>query len=918
MQTKTKRTILSASLAFCCSVTGWAQDVIVDFKAEGQLTGQIETIAKGENVEFTFSGDKTGKRGVYIHGRYPSAYYLTITAPNDIAVIEYEIENLSGNADAKVTAGATPTVAPDGIRVWRGPAKSVTFTGADYNSFCITRLRLWFDAKDYNHDTAVWETQQGGGTGSEGDTFQFQADVDLTNDATDYSKRDRVYASVNILPTDGRGVPMAVVSDRKFQKTLQPYLEWKTQQGYDVKELYTDEVPTGLERQEKALALRQRLMAMEPRPAYVLLVGDSQEVPVFYGVTGNHASDCYYGEYTDDHYTDAYVGRFCASTTDELQWQLDKTKHMAMLSPSEGDWLKHSITINNVVSGIEAMNEAVVLSENYPKNFKDNVTQEMKASWTSTINTTINNGCSFVNYFGHGSIGSWNTSYFSNNASQLENKGRYPVVLSMTCQAGTFDLTCLAEAFMRKREAGAVAVVAASRDSYANDNNVIFRGTKSTTKAASIGMLRSLFPSVGCDLSQRARTIGQAMDIGMIGVARSILADYTIASEMYNLLGDPTYQPYITTPKTNRLSASSYNITTGRNVVVTTVPDAMVCLSQGRTVIAAGVADVQGKATLHVPAATTLSGECTLYTSAPGYNDLSRKVTLSAGSGTDELLATEAAKVAPNVTHTDVISLATVGDAVQNNWTGQQTFSGSSSAAQYAIVATTEKQEYKGPQMHWVDTNAPAAGIFLRNKYEQCSIITTRPGGKARTVSVDWLYPTGLAEVIGVYGSHTPYNSTKDAWEGNRQGEPLGELVKGLNNTLTIDGDYEYLLFRVEDSREFGNAEQLNVFFKSISIGWETELLQCAKPEIAFEDGQFSFDCATKNATFNYGIAPAETTGKFVLTVTAEADGFKPSAPATLTIDASELAKVGGDINADGTISIADVVKLINSLTTKK
>lgn len=914
-KTQIQAFLFALALTSAYSTQTWAQDVIVDFQKEAQFTGKDETIAKGDNITFTFVGD-VNKKGasIYGNGSWASIYYLTVSAPRNIAVIEYEVEISRNKTDNVAVSVGEMNQLMDHTWVWKGSAKSITFTGgATTTNFCITRMRFWYDEKDYNHDTAIWESQQGG---DDGEDSPFKADIDLTNDNTDYTTKDRVYASVNIVPTDGHGVPMAVVSDRKFEQTLQPYLEWKTQQGYEVQELYTDEVPTGLERQQWALALRERLMAMDPRPAYVLLVGDSDEVPVFYGVSGDHASDFYYGEFTDDHFADAYVGRFCATTTDELQWQLDKTRHMAMLPPSEGEWLKHSITINDVTTDIAAMNDAVSLSKNYFKNFEGNVTEEMKASWGSTINTTINNGCSFVNYFGHGSINSWNNSYLTTTAGQLTNKNRYPVVLSMTCQTGTFDFSCLAESFMRKQEAGAVAVLAASRNSFATDNNSIFRGSEAGKKAASLGMFRSLFPCVGSELSQRARTIGQAMDIGMIAVARTFSADYNIASEMYNLFGDPTYQPYITTPKANKLSASSYNITAGRNVIVTTVPDAMVCLSQGRTVIAAAMADSQGKTTLHVPATTTLSGECTLYTSAPGYNDLSRKVTLTAGNGTDELLADEA-KAAPAVTHTDVISLATVGDAVQNTWIGQQSFNGSSSKAQYAIVATTEKQEYSSGRQRWLNSDAPFAGIFLRNKYNICSLITTRTGGKARTVSVDWLYPTGLAEVIGVYGSTTAYSSTEQAWNGG-QGKKLGELIKGVNNSLTIDGDYEYLLFRAEDSREYGDEEQFNVFIKSLSIGWEADVPQCATPQIAFSDGEFQFKCATSGATYSYGIAPSTTdSSSFILTVCATAPGYAPSEKATLVIDENELVKVGGDIDENGTINITDITKLIKNLNNK-
>lgn len=921
MRIKTKRILLSASLAFCCSVAGWAQDVFVDFVKEGTANSNRQTLIKDGNVSFDFVASGYEPFGAYFYKDW-NTYQMTITSPRPIAVIEYQIAiKSSKTADLGASTGTISTKDAE-TRVWRGSASTIKFVGnSDYTNFSISRLRLWFNAADYNPDVS-WDA-------AENTKNPYEANVNLAEDDTDYSQKDRLYVPVNVLPRDGHGVPMAVVSNRKFQQTLQPYLEWKTQQGYEVQELYTDQLP-GKRGAELAHAIRERLMAMDPRPAYVLLVGDVDEVPSF---PGSGPADLYYGEYTDDYYADAYVGRFSASNVEQLQPQLDKTRYMAFLSPNEGEWLKHSLTVDDITPEISVMDPAAALSLNYPLNFEDNTSQKTETTWSESINTIINNGCSYVSYFGHGGPGMWNGNYSNSNVNSLNNRNKYPVVFSITCHAGNFAFSqpCLAEAFMQRKEAGAVAVIAASRPSRSDSNYRLFFGENMSNQTTGIGMLRSLFPCVGADPSQRARTIGQALEVGMLAVARKIRDDFYDNTEMYNLLGDPTYQPYITTPKANKLSSSSYNIKAGQNVTVTTVPDAMVCLSKGRTVIAAAMAGTDGKAVLHVPAATTLSGDCTLYTSAPGYNDLSRIVTLSAGNGTEEQLD-GTTKAEPRITHTDVISLATAGGAISKEWNGQQTIASSTSSARYLICAVNEQSTYADEitgYRHWLNTSAPAEGIFLRNKYDYCSLVTTSSPGKARRVSIDWLHPTGQGEVIGVYGSNTPYTSTDEAWP-NAQGKKLGELVKGCNDELIIDGDCSYLLFRAEPSRELGAAEQVNVYIKSLTIGWEANLPQCAKPQIALEDGKFRFNCSTPNATYNYGVAPAQTarplgdegdacsSKKFVLTVTAEADGYKPSAAATLTFDGRELAKLSGDLDANGTLSITDVVKLINTLSPKK
>lgn len=902
----------------CLGTSSLAQDIIVvDFLSEPRFTGLEETIVKGDNVTFKFIGDNS-MNGAYLSGgRWVSVYNMKISAPRSIAVIEYQ------TITTKSTKNDIPSVSTGNISksgdtwVWKPNSSSVTLMGNadDANaSFCVTRMRLWFNESEYKEGTA-WET-----SGSEGgdDAHPYTYNVDFSNDDTDYDKMDRLYSSVNVLPVDGKGVPMAVVSDRKFQSILQPYLKWKTQQGYQVTELYTDTI-SGKRGTELAFALREKLMAMNPRPSYVLLVGDVAQVPAFTGITGSmlHNTDYYYGEYTGDRYADAYVGRFSATNEEELRPQLDKTMYMATLLPSEGAWLKQSITVNDVTDDIKAMDESVTLSLNYPKNFEGNMTEEEHSYWQTAINSKINNGCSLVSYFGHGNAQSWNNSYTSYYVNQLENKNRYPLVLSITCLTGTYDLNCMAEAFMRKKDAGAVAVLAASKESYANSNNYLFLGgnVKSAKKAMSIGLLRSLFPYVGSDPSQRARTLGQAFDIALYGIARSVTQSFTEVAEFYNIFGDPTYQPYITTPKANKILSSTYNLTAGRSISVTTAPEAVVCLSQDRTIIATGVADKSGRAILRVPS-NSPTGVCVLYSSAPGYNDVSRQVTLSSGDGTQDWKDEDNH---PYVTHTDVISRSSLGDAVTTAWPiSAQTVPALQSSARYAIWATTEqsRKDYS-PILPWQQTDDLTECIYMihQTSYAHCGIATTQSGGKARTVAVEWSHPNGNAEVIGVYGSNTAYTGTDQGYESTK-GEKLGELVKGSCNSLILPDGYKYILLRPEPRLQYPGTDNVEIFIKSLSIGWEQELTKCAKPEIAFSDGTISFRCSTSGATYKYGIAPSGS--NYVLTAVAEAPGYAPSDEATLTITASQLAGGStGDINQDGKLSVTDLVKLIDSFKTK-
>ena len=107
----------------------------------------------------------------------------------------------------------------------------------------------------------------------------------------------------------------------------------------------------------------------------------------------------------------------------------------------------------------------------------DNAWEKPEAS--RAIINEINNGVGVVNYFGHGSDNLWADEHILRNEdiSSMYNSRRYPVVLSFSCSVGKFDIPgveCLSEAFVKAKNAGAVAAVSSTRLAYANSNEPCF------------------------------------------------------------------------------------------------------------------------------------------------------------------------------------------------------------------------------------------------------------------------------------------------------------------------------------------------------------------------------------------------------------------------------------------------------------
>jgi hypothetical protein len=141
------------------------------------------------------------------------------------------------------------------------------------------------------------------------------------------------------------------------------------------------------------------------------------------------------------------------------------------------------------------------------------------------IHDGIDEGRLLVHFIGHGGRYIWRTGppdlrknqdlFTLDDVSKLDNGGRLPMVLSMTCYSAPFDNPTedsIGERFLREKGKGAIAVFAAS-------------WRNSPSPAFSKGVIEHLL--------EPGATIGEA-----IVRAKKASQDRTLV-EMYNLLGDP-------------------------------------------------------------------------------------------------------------------------------------------------------------------------------------------------------------------------------------------------------------------------------------------------------------------------------------------------------------------------------------------
>ena len=104
------------------------------------------------------------------------------------------------------------------------------------------------------------------------------------------------------------------------------------------------------------------------------------------------------------------------------------------------------------------------------------------------------------------------------------------------------------------------------------------------------------------------------------------------------------------------------------------------------------------------------------------------------------------------------------------------------------------------------------------------------------------------------------------------------------------------------------------------------ETKKCEKPTITFKDGKLSFSCATEGVSYQYNITASSVssgagnnidfTPKYTITAYATKDGYEDSDTAILEVSASDTAN--GDMNGDGVIDAADIVKIVNIIMEQK
>jgi hypothetical protein len=405
-------------------------------------------------------------------------------------------------------------------------------------------------------------------------------------------------------------VTMVIVSDPMFQAALQPLIDWKTKKGFKIIEAYTNNPAVGT----TTTSIKNYLQGLynagtptDPSPSFVLFVGDVDQIPAFN--TGQHVTDLYYCEYTNDYMPEVYYGRFSANNLDQLQPQIDKTlMYEQYLFPNPA-FLGECVMIAGVdaswapVHANGQINYGTTYYYNPDHGFLSHTyLYPASGSASAQIIQNVSDGVGFANYTAHGSASGWaDPSFQISDIPGLQNNGEYPLMIGNCCQTSMYGTNCFAEELLRAPNKGAIGYIGGSNNTYWDEDFYFAVGVgqivvNPTYEGTSLGEYDRSFHDHGEPFADWYTTMDQLIFAGNLAVMEGSPSRAEYYWEIYCLMGDPSLTAYMSEPPVMTVTHEPLMLLNSTEFTVTAEPYAYVAISKGGVLHGAALANEAGVA----------------------------------------------------------------------------------------------------------------------------------------------------------------------------------------------------------------------------------------------------------------------------------------------------------------------------------
>ncbi|MCU0612099.1 MAG: C25 family cysteine peptidase, partial [Candidatus Eisenbacteria bacterium] len=232
----------------------------------------------------------------------------------------------------------------------------------------------------------------------------------------------------------------------------------------------------------------------ETPPSFVLLVGDSDNLPTNYRYQhpiqfNMTAADLWYFTVDGvDYFADMHYGRISVDNTSQLNQILTKLSSYEK-TPQSGAWNNHAFLASYQEDGLYFH-----ITSDQIYTYLNSVGYDVDRAYengtppgdTQDVIDNFNEGCFLVNHRDHGGREDWvHPSFWVYDFPQVNNGQKMPMVFSINCLSGYFDsetddtqgtFESFSEQLLRKSPGGAIGLISSSRSSYSGYNDELNKG----------------------------------------------------------------------------------------------------------------------------------------------------------------------------------------------------------------------------------------------------------------------------------------------------------------------------------------------------------------------------------------------------------------------------------------------------------
>jgi hypothetical protein len=406
-----------------------------------------------------------------------------------------------------------------------------------------------------------------------------------------------------------------IVAHEMFRGALDEFMAWKKRKGFLVEIGYTDEEDVGATTtsiKEFIASHYTNATPENPAPAFVLFVGDVQQIPAF--TISSHPTDLYYFTMDETYFPFCYYGRFSAQNLGHLSPQIAKTLQYEQFTMPDPNYLNDIV----LVSGYDNN-----FAPTYGNGFINYATQYYAtteygysnihsylhpcSSFAEQIRAEIGEGVGIANYTAHCRPSGWdNPVFFTNHIVAMNNLNKYGLMIGSCCESNKFSVNeCFGEALLRADGKGAVGYIGASDYTYWDEDYYWAIGLRTPCiveplyDPEHLGAYDRLFHTHGEDYNTWMTTFGAMIQAGNFAVETSTSDLKQYYREVYHLMGDPSIMTYLTKPSQMTVSFSNELQAGTTSLTATCAPYSYCALTNHGEFVCAGFADAAGNITFH-------------------------------------------------------------------------------------------------------------------------------------------------------------------------------------------------------------------------------------------------------------------------------------------------------------------------------